>query len=99
MKVAVIETNKGTIRVTGTRAVFKVGCDTSNKYGWKVSSTGKLLTFTYSSDADCKPSEWPGCVKPVNAQNFDKMRGMMEAFKKGKCEEKPTQCKPSPLLE
>lgn len=49
-----------------------------------------------STDADCKPSEWPGCAKPVNAQNFDKMHAMAETFKKGKCEEKPAQCKPTP---
>ena len=47
-------TLEGTIRITGTHAVLKVGCSTSNRYGWKVSSTGKLLTFTYSSDANCK---------------------------------------------
>src|SRR5262245_31313310 len=51
-----------------------------------------------SSDADCKPSEWPGCVKPVNAQNFGKMHAMMEAFHKGKCEEKPSDCKPPPQV-
>jgi hypothetical protein len=49
-----------------------------------------------SNDAECKPTEWPGCTKPVNAQNFEKMRGMMETFKKGKCEEPPSQCKPPP---
>jgi hypothetical protein len=49
-----------------------------------------------SADAECKPSEWPGCAKPVNAQNYDKMHGMMESFRKGKCEEKPPECKPVP---
>jgi len=49
-----------------------------------------------SSDAECKPSEWPGCTKPVNAANFDKIHAMMERTKKGKCEEKPAQCKPPP---
>ena len=49
-----------------------------------------------TSDPDCKPSEWPGCSKPVNGQSYDKMHGMMESFKKGKCEEKPAPCKPTP---
>jgi hypothetical protein len=49
-----------------------------------------------SADPECKPSEWPGCAKPVNSQSFDKMHGMMESFKKGKCEEKPPECKPAP---
>ena len=51
-----------------------------------------------STDADCKPSEWPGCVKPVNVTNFDKIHAMMESTKKGKCEEKPAQCKPAPQV-
>jgi hypothetical protein len=45
-----------------------------------------------SSDADCKPTEWPGCKKPVSGENFAKIHGMMETFQKGKCEEKPNQC-------
>src|SRR6266850_1735130 len=49
-----------------------------------------------SADPECKPSEWPGCAKPVNGQSFDKMHAMMESFKKGKCEEKPSPCKPAP---
>jgi hypothetical protein len=49
-----------------------------------------------TADPECKASEWPGCAKPVNAQSFEKMHGMMETFKKGKCEEKPPTCKPSP---
>jgi hypothetical protein len=49
-----------------------------------------------SADPECKPSEWPGCAKPVNSQSFDKMHAMMETFKKGKCEEKPAECKQAP---
>jgi hypothetical protein len=42
-----------------------------------------------TADADCKESEWPGCAKPINVASFDKIRGMMESFTKGKCEEQP----------
>jgi hypothetical protein len=49
-----------------------------------------------SSDADCKPSEWPGCPKPVSASGFATIHGMMEKFQTGKCEEKPNVCKPGP---
>ena len=49
-----------------------------------------------TADAHCKASEWPGCSKPVNLQSLEKMHGWMESFKKGKCEEKPPACKPSP---
>ena len=40
------------------------------------------------TDVDCKPSEWPGCAKPVSAASFEKIHAMMDRFKKGKCEEK-----------
>jgi hypothetical protein len=51
-----------------------------------------------TTDAECKPSEWPGCAKPINVASFDKIHGMMEGFRKGKCEEKPTQCQPAPKV-
>jgi len=50
---ATTATLEGTIRVTPARAVFKVGCDNSNHYTWKVSSAGKLLRFVYGSDSGC----------------------------------------------
>jgi hypothetical protein len=49
-----------------------------------------------TKDPDCKPSEWPGCAKPVNTDSFDKIHAMLDSFKKGKCEEKPAECKPPP---
>jgi hypothetical protein len=51
-----------------------------------------------TSDADCKPSEWPGCAKPVSTASFDKIHAMMESFTKGKCEEKPQKCNPTPKV-
>jgi hypothetical protein len=49
-----------------------------------------------SADADCHPTEWPGCQKPANTESFDKIHQMMESFRKGKCEEKPPQCPKAP---
>ena len=51
-----------------------------------------------TADTDCKPSEWPGCAKPVNTSGFDNIHAMMEKFKAGKCEEKPSDCKPPPVV-
>jgi hypothetical protein len=51
-----------------------------------------------TSDADCKASEWPGCAKAVSASGFATIHGTMEAFKAGKCEEKPNDCKPTPQV-
>jgi len=42
-----------------------------------------------TADPECKESEWPGCAKPINVTNFDKIHAMMETFTKGKCEEQP----------
>lgn len=49
-----------------------------------------------STDADCRPTEWPGCGRPVSTQNFEAIHRSMESFRKGKCEEKPVTCKPPP---
>src|SRR4051812_13396343 len=51
-----------------------------------------------TQDVDCKPSEWPGCAKPVSSDSFGKIHAMMDSFKKGKCEEKPAECKPPPVV-
>ena len=51
-----------------------------------------------TSDADCKPSDWPGCAKPIIAQNLEKIHAMKDTFSKGKCEEKPAACNPSPVV-
>src|SRR5262249_8850299 len=45
-----------------------------------------------TKDAECQPSEWPGCAKPVSTTSFGKIHAMMETFKKGKCEEKAPEC-------
>src|SRR5215831_16587997 len=47
-------------------------------------------------DADCRQSEWPGCPKPLSNQTFDQLKPMAGAYKKGKCEEPKTDCKPAP---
>jgi hypothetical protein len=49
-----------------------------------------------SSNADCKPSTWPGCPKPLNPANTDKVKASMDAFQKGQCEEGKMNCPPPP---
>jgi hypothetical protein len=51
-----------------------------------------------TTDADCKASEWPGCVKPISATSVEKIRPMRDSYQKGKCEEPKTECKPSPPI-
>lgn len=49
-----------------------------------------------NNDADCRQSDWPGCAKPVSNANWDKIKPMSDAYKKGQCEEPKTECKPPP---
>lgn len=49
-----------------------------------------------NGDADCRQSEWPGCQKPVSNGTYDTIKPMMDAYKKGKCEEPAIPCKPPP---
>jgi hypothetical protein len=48
------------------------------------------------ADKDCRPSEWPGCSKPLSNASFDKIQPMRDKFTKGKCEEPKIDCKDSP---
>jgi hypothetical protein len=47
-----------------------------------------------TTDADCKPSEWPGCAKPIGATAVEKIRPLRDTYQKGKCEEPKVECKP-----
>jgi hypothetical protein len=48
------------------------------------------------ADKDCRPSEWPGCSKPLSNTSFDKIEPMRDKFTKGKCEEPKIDCKDAP---
>jgi hypothetical protein len=53
-----------------------------------------------NADQDCRATEWPpGCPKPINQANFEKIRKFREAAQKGKCVETPISCghPPAPL--
>lgn len=49
-----------------------------------------------NTDADCKQSEWPGCAKPEANATAEKIKPMMEAYKKGQCEEPKVECREPP---
>lgn len=49
-----------------------------------------------NNDADCRQSTWPGCAKPVSNKTFEKIKGMADKYKAGKCEEPPSECKKPP---
>jgi hypothetical protein len=43
---------QGSLKVTGAKVTVRAGCPTTNTYRWK--RHGRLLTFTYVSDAQCR---------------------------------------------
>jgi hypothetical protein len=51
-----------------------------------------------NADADCKPSDWPGCSKPVSAESYDKIKAMHDPFTKGKCVEPKSDCREAPPI-
>jgi len=80
-------------------AAAAAGCSMDPKECTKIreSAYDIINTPNYCSDENpCKLSEWPGCPKPINQANFNKIHTMMLACKKGKCEERPLKCDPVP---
>ncbi len=53
---------------------------------------------TCNDDADCLATEWPGCAKPINNKNQDRITPLKEKFDKGKCEDEKNTCPEVPLM-
>jgi hypothetical protein len=51
---------------------------------------------TCNGDADCVPSEWPGCERPVSKRHEAKLAGMKKTFTEGKCTEPEKNCRKPP---
>jgi hypothetical protein len=51
-----------------------------------------------NNDAECKPSDWPGCSKPVSAETAGKIQAMHDPFTKGKCAEPKSDCREAPPI-
>jgi hypothetical protein len=45
-----------------------------------------------NTDADCSPSTWPDCAKPLSQVNLDEIKKKSEAYFTGKCEETKPAC-------
>ena len=54
------------------------------------------VPHTCNDDSDCIGTEWPGCLKPVNRKNFDKIAELEKKFKEGECAEEPPTCPDPP---
>lgn len=53
---------------------------------------------TCNDDADCLPSEWPGCAKPLNTKNQDRITPIKQKFDEGSCEDEAQTCPETPLI-
>jgi hypothetical protein len=53
---------------------------------------------TCGEDADCEPSEWPGCAMPVNLKNRDRIAPLKVKFDEGSCVEPTQECPDKPLM-
>ncbi len=54
---------------------------------------------TCNDDADCLPSDWPGCAKPLNTKNHERMAPFKEKFDAGSCTEpSDITCPDVPLM-
>lgn len=51
-----------------------------------------------ADDADCLPTTWPGCAKPVNSKNKGRVLELKETFDKGKCVEEKAVCRETPEI-
>jgi len=44
-------------------------------------------------DADCLPSEWPGCAKPLNIDDHRRIAAIKAKFDQGQCQEPAASCR------
>lgn len=51
-----------------------------------------------ADDADCVPTTWPGCAKPVNGKNKGRIGELKDQFDKGKCVEEKASCRDTPEI-
>ena len=73
-------------------ASLAVGCSMDPKECTKLRESAFEIINTQSgceADNECRPSEWPGCPKAINATNLDKIKKIRETSLKGKCAEPP----------
>ena len=54
------------------------------------------LPHTCNDDTDCIGTSWPGCMKPVNKKNLDKIAAFEKQFKEGSCKEDEQTCPDAP---
>jgi hypothetical protein len=69
-------------------------CDKLREGGFEVVNEA----HTCDSDADCTPTDWPGCSKPASRKNGDRIKQLKDKFTGGKCAEPQAQCRPIPEI-
>lgn len=82
-------------------ASLTVSCSMDPKECAKLRESAYDIINTPSNcetDKDCRPSEWPGCPKAINAVNLEKIKKIREAATKGKCVDPAMPCTAMPPL-
>lgn len=80
-----------------TAALAAAGC--SGKMEEKECTKLKIEAFDIlnkpqhcNTDADCSPSTWPDCAKPLSGANMEEIKKRSETYFTGKCEETKPAC-------
>ena len=84
----------GVALVPGCSGLSTEECDKARSEAFDVVNEA----HTCDSDADCTPTDWPGCSKPVSRKNADRIKQLKEKFTGGKCTEPKAECRPTPEI-
>jgi hypothetical protein len=75
------------------------GCNLSDEECLKVRTEAFDVineSHVCGDDADCEPTRWPGCGKPVNTKNLARVDPMQDKFDKSGCKDDAQECRPTP---
>jgi len=79
--------------------VCGVGCNLGDEECLKLRGAAYDIineAHTCNDDADCFPSEWPGCPRPANMKNIARVKDYKGKFDDGGCKEEQSSCPDTP---
>jgi hypothetical protein len=75
------------------------GCNLSEEECLKLRGSAYEIineAHTCNDDADCFPSEWPGCSRPASSKNLARVKDYKGKFDGGGCKEEAPSCPETP---
>jgi len=82
------------VTAVGCNSVDKSQCESFRGEAFDIINTAHVC----ADDADCVPTNWPGCSKPVNSKNKARVLEIKDKFDKGKCVEDKATCRETPEI-